>query len=66
MAGSVGIGGLIIGVSLLVVFSMAVQTMGYQMQSSMDSLEAAAEPVPSFSVDSSNFTKNIIERHQHK
>ena len=54
MAGSVGIGGLIIGVSLLVVFSMAVQTMGYQMQSSMDSLEAAAEPVPNFSVDSSN------------
>ena len=45
MAGSVGIGGLIIGVSLLVVFSMAVQTMSYQMETSMEVLDAAADPV---------------------
>jgi hypothetical protein len=54
MAGSVGIGGLSIGVSLLVVFSMAIQTIGYQMESSLDTLETAAEPVPSFDVESSN------------
>ena len=60
MAGSVGIGGLIIGVSLLVVFSMAVQTIGYQMESSMDSLEAAAEPIPSFTVDSSDIWPNAL------
>jgi hypothetical protein len=61
MAGSVGIGGLIIGVSLLVVFSMAVQTMSYQMESSMDSIEAAAEPLPSFTVDSSDIWLFALE-----
>ena len=60
MAGSVGIGGLIIGVSLLVVFSMAVQTIGYQMESSMDSLETASEPVPSFTVDSSDIWPHAL------
>jgi hypothetical protein len=61
MAGSVGIGGLIIGVSLLVVFSMAVQTIGNQFESSMDSIEAAAEPLPSFTVDSSDIWLFALE-----
>jgi len=61
MAGSVGIGGLIIGVSLLVVFSMAVQTIGSQMESSMDSIEAAAEPLPSFTIDSSDIWLFALE-----
>jgi hypothetical protein len=61
MAGSVGIGGLIIGVSLLVVFSMAVQTMGYQVESLMDSIEAVAEPLPSFTVDSSDIWLFALE-----
>lgn len=60
MAGSVGIGGLIIGVSLLVVFSMAIQTIGYQMESSLDTLETAAEPLPSFTVDSSDIWEHAL------
>ena len=60
MAGSVGIGGLIIGVSLLVVFSMAVQTMSYQMESSMEVLDAAADPVPSFVIDDASLIEGAI------
>ena len=60
MAGSVGIGGLIIGVSLLVVFSMAVQTMSYQMETSMEVLDAAADPVPRFVIDDASLVEGAI------
>jgi hypothetical protein len=60
MAGSVGIGGLIIGVSLLVVFSMAVQTMSYQMETSMEVLDAAADPVPKFVIDDASLIEGAI------
>ena len=59
MAGSVGIGGLIIGVSLLVVFSMAVQTMSYQMETSIEVLDAAADPLPSYVIADASLTKAL-------
>ena len=60
MAGSVGIGGLIIGVSLLVVFSMAVQTMSYQMETSMEVLDAAADPLPSYVIADASLLEGAI------
>ena len=51
MGASVGIGGLIIGVSMLVVFSMAYQSIALQIDSGIDRIDDAEEPIPSFSID---------------
>tara|TARA_B100000768_G_scaffold179856_1_gene198456 strand:- start:1289 stop:1972 length:684 start_codon:yes stop_codon:yes gene_type:complete len=60
MAGSVGIGGLIIGVSLLVVFSMAVQTLNYQMETSIEVLDAAANPIPNYLIEDAQHLEGAI------
>jgi hypothetical protein len=60
MAGSVGIGGLIIGVSLLVVFSMAVQTLNYQMETSVEVLDAAANPIPNYLIEDAQHLEGAI------
>ena len=52
MGASVGVGGLIIGISMLVVFSMAYQAISLQVDSGVDRIEDAAnEPAPTFTID---------------
>ena len=52
MGASVGVGGLIIGVSMLVVFSMAYQAISLQVDSGLDRIDDAAdEPSPTFTID---------------
>jgi archaellum component FlaF (FlaF/FlaG flagellin family) len=51
MGASVGVGGLIIGISMLVVFSMAYQAISLQIESGMDRIEGADEPKPAFTID---------------
>lgn len=51
MGASVGVGGLIIGISMLVVFSMAYQAISLQIESGMDRIEGADEPIPAFTID---------------
>ena len=51
MGASVGIGGLIVGISMLVVFSMAYQSISSQIDSGLDRLDNADEPVPTFTID---------------
>ena len=51
MGASVGIGGLIVGISMLVVFSMAYQSISLQIDSGLDRLEDADEPIPTFTID---------------
>ena len=51
MGASVGVGGLIIGISMLVVFSMAYQAISLQIESGMDRIEDADEPIPAFTID---------------
>ena len=51
MGASVGIGGLIVGISMLVVFSMAYQAISSQIDSGLDRLEDADEPIPTFTID---------------
>ena len=46
MSGSVGVGGLIIGISMLVIFSMAYQAISLQIESGVDRIEDADEPLP--------------------
>tara|TARA_B100001287_G_C22675690_1_gene527518 strand:- start:956 stop:1603 length:648 start_codon:yes stop_codon:yes gene_type:complete len=51
MGASVGVGGLIIGISMLVVFSMAYQSISTQIESGVDRIEEAEEPLPTFTID---------------
>ena len=52
MGASVGVGGLIIGISMLVVFSMAYQAISLQVDSGLDRIDDAAdEPSPTFTID---------------
>lgn len=51
MGASVGVGGLVIGMSMLVVFSMAYQAISLQIDSGVDRIENADEPAPSLSID---------------
>ncbi len=50
MGGSVGIGALVIGVALLGVFAVATQAIEAQLQSSLDTVDAAGDPLPSVSI----------------
>lgn len=50
MGASVGIGGLVIGVSMLVVFSMAYQSITLQVNSGLERIDDADDPVPAFAV----------------
>ena len=59
MGASVGIGGLIIGVSMLVVFSMAYQSIALQIDSGIDRIEDADKPLPTFTLDNAEL---VIER----
>ena len=62
MGASVGVGGLIIGISMLVVFSMAYQAISLQIESGVDRIEEADEPTPTFTIDDAViFTGAIVD-----
>ncbi len=62
MGASVGVGGLIIGISMLVVFSMAYQAISLQIESGVDRIEEADEPAPSFTIDDAViFTGAVVD-----
>ena len=60
MGASVGIGGLVIGVSMLVVFSMAYQSITLQIESGLDRIEEADEPVPTFAIDDATLWEGAV------
>ena len=60
MGASVGIGGLIVGVAMLVVFSMAHQSIAIQVDSSLDRIENAELPIPAFSVDDATLWEGAV------
>lgn len=60
MGASVGIGGLIIGVSMLVVFSMAYQSIALQIDSGIDRIEDADKPLPTFTLDNAELWEGAV------
>jgi hypothetical protein len=60
MGASVGIGGLIVGVAMLVVFSMAYQSIAMQIDSGLDRIENAETPIPAFSVDDATLWEGAV------
>jgi len=59
MGASVGVGGLIIGISMLVVFSMAVTTLNSQMATSLEAIESAHTPEPILTIDNARYLDAI-------
>jgi archaellum component FlaF (FlaF/FlaG flagellin family) len=59
MGASVGVGGLIVGISMLVVFSMAITTLDSQTAASLDAIESAHTPDPIIKIDSAQYLKSI-------
>jgi hypothetical protein len=51
MGASVGIGGLIVGTSMMVVFALAVNVIDIRVDSSLETLDSANEPLPTFTID---------------
>lgn len=60
MGASVGIGGLIVGISLLVVFSMAYQSINAQIESGIERIEGAEQPVPTFTIENADVWEGAI------
>ena len=60
MGASVGIGGLIVGISMLVVFSMAITALDAQVATGLDAIESASVPDPSFTIDDVNIAQFAI------
>jgi len=60
MGASVGVGGLIVGTSLMVVFVLAITILDVRMDSSLDALDSANEPLPSFTIDDATMWEGAV------
>ena len=60
MGGSVGIGALIVGTSLMLVFALAVQSLDNRMETSLEVIEDAGEPIPSFQIDDATLWEGAV------
>ena len=60
MGASVGIGGLIIGTTMLVVFSMVVASIDAKVDSSLQTLESANEALPVFTIDDATLWEGAV------
>ena len=60
MGGSVGIGALIVGTSLMLVFALAVQSLDSRMETSLEVIEDAGEPIPSFQIDDATLWEGAV------
>ena len=59
MGASVGVGGLIVGISMLLVFSMAITTLSSQTATSLEVIESAQTPAPIITIDSAQYLNSI-------
>ena len=60
MGASVGVGGLIIGTSMLVVLALAVNAVDLRLESSLETIESANEPSPLFVIDNADIALGAV------
>ncbi len=60
MGASVGIGGLIIGMTMLVVFSMVVASFDAKVDSSLQTIDSANEALPTFTIDDATLWEGAV------
>ena len=60
MGASVGIGGLIVGTSMLVVLALAVNAVDLRLESSLETIESANELSPTFTIDNADIALGAV------
>jgi hypothetical protein len=60
MGGSVGIGALIVGTSLMLVFALVVQSLDSRMETSLEIIGDAGEPLPLFQIDDATLWEGAV------
>ena len=60
MGASVGIGGLIVGTSMLVVLALAVNAVDLRLESSLETIESANELSPIFTIDNADIALGAV------
>jgi hypothetical protein len=60
MGASVGIGALIVGTSLMLVFALAVQSIDSRMETNLEIIDDAGEPIPSFQIDDATLWEGAV------
>jgi hypothetical protein len=60
MGASVGLGALIVGTSLMLVFALAVQSLDNRMETSLEIIDDAGEPIPSFQIDDATLWEGAV------
>ena len=60
MGASVGIGGLIVGTSMLVVLALAVNAIDLRLESSLETIESANELSPTFTIDNADIALGAV------
>ena len=60
MGASVGVGGLIVGTSMLVVLALAVNAIDLRMETSLETIESASEPSSSFTIDNADIALGAV------
>ena len=60
MGASVGVGALVVGTSLLLVFALAVQTLDNRLDASLEAIDEAGDPLPSFQIDDATLWEGAV------
>jgi hypothetical protein len=58
--GSVAVGAMVVGTSMLVVFALAMATLEQQVDNSLAELENAAEPIPGFTIEDATNVEGAV------
>jgi len=60
MGASVGVGALVVGTSLLLVFALAVQSLDNRLDTSLEIIDDAGDPLPSFQIDDATLWEGAV------
>ena len=60
MGASVGVGALVVGTSLLLVFALAMQTLDNQLDASLEAIDDAGDPAPSFEIKDATLWEGAV------
>jgi len=60
MGASVGVGALVVGTSLLLVFALAMQTLDNQLDASLEAIDDAGDPEPSFEIKDATLWEGAV------
>ena len=60
MGASVGVGALVVGTSLLLIFALAVQTLDNRLDASLEAIDDAGDPLPSLQIEDATLWEGAV------